>query len=54
MSTTTLATPMGVNHAGVHVRPRLGRLAAVELRKILNTRAGFCCSSRPSRSPPSP
>src|SRR5919108_1799055 len=32
---------MGVNHAGVHKRPALGRLVAVELRKILDTRAGF-------------
>jgi ABC-2 type transport system permease protein len=30
-----------VNIAGVHRRPGLGRLVAVELRKMLNTRAGF-------------
>jgi hypothetical protein len=30
-----------VNIAGVHTRPGLGRLVAVELRKMLNTRAGF-------------
>ena len=41
MSTTTLATPMGVNGAGIHTRPGLGRLVAVELRKMVDTRAGF-------------
>jgi ABC-2 type transport system permease protein len=41
MSTTTLAPPTRVNTAGVHVRPGLGRLVAVELRKIVDTRAGF-------------
>src|SRR4051795_7149669 len=41
MSTTTLASPMRVNPAGVHARPGLGRLVAVELRKMVNTRAGF-------------
>src|SRR5205823_8795627 len=41
MSTTTLAAPTRVNTAGVHARPGLGRLVAVELRKIVNTRAGF-------------
>jgi ABC-type transport system involved in multi-copper enzyme maturation permease subunit len=41
MSTTTLAAPTRVNTAGVHARPGLGRLVAVELRKILDTRAGF-------------
>jgi ABC-2 type transport system permease protein len=30
-----------MNTAGAHTRPGLGRLAAVELRKMLNTRAGF-------------
>jgi ABC-type transport system involved in multi-copper enzyme maturation permease subunit len=30
-----------VNTAGVHARPGLGRLVAVELRKMVNTRAGF-------------
>jgi ABC-2 type transport system permease protein len=41
MSTTTLTAPIPVNIAGVHTRPGLGRLVAVELRKMLNTRAGF-------------
>jgi len=41
MSTTTLTTPMPANIAGVHARPGLGRLVAVELRKMLDTRAGF-------------
>jgi len=41
MSTTTLAAPIPVNTAGVHTRPGLGRLVAVELRKMADTRAGF-------------
>jgi len=41
MSTTTLTAPIPVDVAGVHRRPGLGRLVAVELRKILDTRAGF-------------
>ena len=41
MSATTLTAPIRVNTAGAHVRPGLGRLVAVELRKMLNTRAGF-------------
>jgi ABC-2 type transport system permease protein len=41
MSTTTLAAPIRVNTAGVHARPSLGRLVAVELRKMVDTRAGF-------------
>jgi ABC-2 type transport system permease protein len=41
MSTTALAPPIRLNAARVHTRPGLGRLAAVELRKIVNTRAGF-------------
>ena len=41
MSTATLASPMSVNAGGVHARPRLGRLVAVELRKMVDTRAGF-------------
>ncbi|HEX8119660.1 MAG TPA: hypothetical protein VF549_00210 [Solirubrobacteraceae bacterium] len=41
MSTTALATPIRVNTAGVHARPGLGRLVAVELRKMVDTRAGF-------------
>src|SRR4051794_31769379 len=41
MSTTTLAAPIRVDTAGVHARPGLGRLVAVELRKMIDTRAGF-------------
>jgi ABC-2 type transport system permease protein len=41
MSTTTLSAPIPVNTAGVHARPGLGRLVAVELRKMVDTRAGF-------------
>jgi ABC-2 type transport system permease protein len=41
MSTTTLTAPIPVNTAGVHARPGLGRLVAVELRKMVDTRAGF-------------
>jgi ABC-2 type transport system permease protein len=41
MSTTTLPTPTGLHPAGVHLRPALGRLVAVELRKMFNTRGGF-------------
>ena len=41
MSTTTLAAPIRVNTTGVHARPGLGRHVAVELRKMVNTRAGF-------------
>ncbi len=41
MSTTTLAAPIPVNTAGVHRRPGHGRLVAVELRKMVDTRAGF-------------
>ena len=41
MSTTTLAPPIPVDTAGVHARPGLGRLVAVELRKMVDTRAGF-------------
>jgi ABC-2 type transport system permease protein len=41
MSTTTLAAPIPVDTAGVHRRPGLGRLVAVELRKMVDTRAGF-------------
>src|SRR5215212_813324 len=41
MSTTALTVPIRVNTAGVHARPGLGRLVAVELRKMVNTRAGF-------------
>jgi hypothetical protein len=41
MSTTTLTAPIRANTTGAHTRPALGRLVAVELRKTLNTRAGF-------------
>ncbi len=41
MSTTTLTAPMPVNTAGVNARPGLGRLVAVELRKMVDARAGF-------------
>ena len=41
MSATALAAPIRVNTAGVHARPGLGRLVAVELRKMVDTRAGF-------------
>jgi ABC-2 type transport system permease protein len=41
MSATTLAAPIPVDTAGGHARPRIGRLATVELRKMVNTRAGF-------------
>jgi ABC-2 type transport system permease protein len=41
MSTAALAPPIRLNTARVHTRPGLGRLVAVELRKIVNTRAGF-------------
>jgi ABC-type transport system involved in multi-copper enzyme maturation permease subunit len=41
MTTTTLTAPIRMNPAGVHARPGLGRLVAVELRKMVNTRAGF-------------
>ena len=41
MSTTTLSAPIRVNTAGTHARPSLGRLVAVELRKMVDTRAGF-------------
>jgi hypothetical protein len=41
MSTTALTVPIPVDTAGIHTRPALGRLVAVELRKMVNTRAGF-------------
>ena len=41
MSTTTLTAPIPADTAGVHTRPGLGRLVAVELRKMVDTRAGF-------------
>lgn len=41
MSTTSLAAPTRVDTAGAHARPGLDRLVAVELRKMVDTRAGF-------------
>lgn len=41
MSTTTLSAPIPADIAGIHTRPGLGRLVVVELRKIVDTRAGF-------------
>ena len=41
MNATSLTAPARLNIAGVHARPGLGRLVAVELRKMVNTRAGF-------------
>jgi ABC-2 type transport system permease protein len=41
MSATTLTAPIRADIAGVHARPGLRRLVTVELRKMLNTRAGF-------------
>ena len=38
---TALAAPIRVKALGVDTRPGLGRLVAVELRKMVNTRAGF-------------
>jgi hypothetical protein len=41
MTTIALSAPLRVNAAGAHARPSLGRLIAVELRKMVDTRAGF-------------
>ena len=41
MSTVALTAPIPVDTAGVHARPALVRLVGVELRKMLDTRAGF-------------
>ena len=41
MSTVALTAPIPADTAGVHTRPALGRLVGVELRKMLDTRAGF-------------
>lgn len=41
MSATTLAAPIRITSTGVDARPGLDRLVAVELRKMVNTRAGF-------------
>jgi hypothetical protein len=38
---TTLAVPIPTKTAHVHPRPGLGRLVSVELRKMVDTRAGF-------------
>ncbi|MCW3012842.1 MAG: hypothetical protein JWO90_3246 [Solirubrobacterales bacterium] len=38
---TALTVPVPVNTTGIHTRPGLGRLVAVELRKAVDTRAGF-------------
>jgi len=38
---TTLAAPIRANTSGVHARPGPSRLVAVELRKMVDTRAGF-------------
>jgi ABC-2 type transport system permease protein len=41
MSATALAAPIRVDPAGVDARPGIGRLVTVELRKMVDTRAGF-------------
>ena len=41
MSTATLVAPIRVDTSAVNARPGLGRLVSVELRKMVNTRAGF-------------
>ncbi len=41
MSAIPLIPPVAADTAGVHARPGLGRLVAVELRKMVDTRAGF-------------
>jgi hypothetical protein len=41
MSATTVAAPIRVDPSGGHARPGLRRLVAVELRKMVDTRAGF-------------
>jgi ABC-2 type transport system permease protein len=41
MTAATLVTPVREDPGGVHARPGLGRLVAVELRKMVDTRAGF-------------
>jgi ABC-2 type transport system permease protein len=38
---STLTAPIPVDTARINTRPGLGRLVAVELRKTVNTRAGF-------------
>lgn len=41
MNTTALTPHVRVDVAGIHTRPGFGRLLAVELRKMVDTRAGF-------------
>src|SRR4051812_6748450 len=41
MSAPPLPAPTRLNTARIHARPRIGRLVTVELRKMVNTRAGF-------------
>lgn len=41
MSTTTVAAAMRVSTASISARPALGRLVTVELRKMVDTCAGF-------------
>jgi ABC-2 type transport system permease protein len=41
MSAATLAAPIRLNTGGLHARPGLARLVAVELRKMVDTRAGL-------------
>lgn len=41
MNATTLTAPVPADITGISTRPGLGRLVAVELRKVFNTRAGF-------------
>lgn len=41
MSATTLAAPTRLDTSGVHTRPGIFRLVTVELRKMVDTRAGF-------------
>jgi len=41
MSATALTAPIRMDTTGIHARPGLARLTAVELRKMVDTRAGF-------------
>jgi len=41
MSATTFTAPTRVDTSRVHARPGIGRLTVVELRKTVDTRAGF-------------
>jgi ABC-2 type transport system permease protein len=41
ITATPLRAPSPADVAGIHTRPGLGRLVAIELRKIIDTRAGF-------------